>query len=304
MKILVAGLGLIGGSICKALHTYTEHRVYGCDAREEVLHKALQQNVIDGVVTDDCGSMDMIIVALYPETIRTWVRSHVSTMSEGTVVIDVSGVKTDLPEELGMLCMEHGVHYLSTHPMAGKERSGYEVSDEDLFQGANFIMTPMPFTPKHVIAQVKNVAHQIGFRRFVLTTPEVHDRMIAYTSQLAHVVSSSYVKSPVLELESGFSGGSFHDMTRIATMNEEMWTMLFMQNRSSLLCELDTLIGNLTDYRNALASDDAEAVHELIRLGRQRKEENLARRRNADSVIDLMDVTEKSLENKKNEKKG
>lgn len=304
MKILVAGLGLIGGSICKALHTYTEHRVYGCDAREEVLHKALQQNVIDGVVTDDCGSMDMIIVALYPETIRTWVRSHVSTMSEGTVVIDVSGVKTDLPEELGLLCMEHGVHYLSTHPMAGKERSGYEVSDEDLFQGANFIMTPMPFTPKHVIAQVKNVAHQIGFRRFVLTTPEVHDRMIAYTSQLAHVVSSSYVKSPVLELESGFSGGSFHDMTRIATMNEEMWTMLFMQNRSSLLCELDTLIGNLTDYRNALASDDAEAVHELIRLGRQRKEENLARRRNADSVIDLMDVTEKSLENKKNEKKG
>ncbi len=304
MKILVAGLGLIGGSICKALHTYTEHRVYGCDAREEVLHKALQQNVIDGVVTDDCGSMDMIIVALYPETIRTWVRSHVSTMSEGTVVIDVSGVKTDLPEELGKLCMEHGVHYLSTHPMAGKERSGYEVSDEDLFQGANFIMTPMPFTPKHVIAQVKNVAHQIGFRRFVLTTPEVHDRMIAYTSQLAHVVSSSYVKSPVLELESGFSGGSFHDMTRIATMNEEMWTMLFMQNRSSLLCELDTLIGNLTDYRNALASDDAEAVHELIRLGRQRKEENLARRRNADSVIDLMDVTEKSLENKKNEKKG
>ncbi len=304
MKILVAGLGLIGGSICKALHTYTEHRVYGCDAREEVLQKALEQNVIDGVVTDDCGSMDMIIVALYPETIRTWVRSHVSTMSEGTVVIDVSGVKTDLPEELGLLCMEHGVHYLSTHPMAGKERSGYEVSDEDLFQGANFIMTPMPFTPKHVIAQVKNVAHQIGFRRFVLTTPEVHDRMIAYTSQLAHVVSSSYVKSPVLELESGFSGGSFHDMTRIATMNEEMWTMLFMQNRSSLLCELDTLIGNLTDYRNALASDDAEAVHELIRLGRQRKEENLARRRNADSVIDLMDVTEKSLENKKIEKKG
>ncbi len=304
MKILVAGLGLIGGSICKALHTYTEHRVYGCDAREEVLQKALEQNVIDGVVTDDCSSMDMIIVALYPETIRTWVRSHVSAMSEGTVVIDVSGVKTDLPEELGLLCREHGVHYLSTHPMAGKERSGYEVSDEDLFQGANFIMTPMPFTPKHVIAQVKNVAHQIGFRRFVLTTPEVHDRMIAYTSQLAHVVSSSYVKSPVLELESGFSGGSFHDMTRIATMNEEMWTMLFMQNRSSLLCELDTLIGNLTDYRNALASDNAEAVHELIRLGRQRKEENLARRRNADSVIDLMDVTEKLLENKKNEKKG
>ncbi len=306
MNILVTGLGLIGGSICKALHTYTEHRVYGCDTREEVLRTALEQRVIDGVVTDNCADMDMIIVALYPEIIRTWVKQHVETMSGGTVVIDVSGVKTDLPEELGLLCQAHGLHYLSTHPMAGKERSGYEVSDEDLFQGANFIMTPMPFTPKHVIAQVKNVAHQIGFRRFVLTSPEVHDRMIAYTSQLAHVVSSSYVKSPVLELESGFSGGSFHDMTRIATMNEEMWTMLFMQNRRSLLSELDTLIGNLTDYREALAAGDEESVHALIHQGRLRKEENLARRRNAASVIDLMEVTEASLaeKNEKNEKKA
>ncbi len=299
MKVLVVGLGLIGGSICKALHTYTEHRVYGCDAREEVLEKALEQKVIDGVVQDDCKDMDFIVVALYPETIRSWVKQHVASMSEGTVVIDVSGVKTDLPEELGRLCMERGIHYLSTHPMAGKERSGYEVSDEDLFQGANFILTPMSFTPKNVIAQVKNFAHQIGFRRFVLTSPEVHDRMIAYTSQLAHVVSSSYVKSPVLELESGFSGGSFHDMTRIATMNEEMWTMLFMENRKSLLCELDTLIDNLNDYRKALKENDEKAVYELIHQGRLRKEENLERRRNAGSVIDLLDVTADSLDKKK-----
>lgn len=304
MKILVVGLGLIGGSICKALHAYTDHRVYGSDTRQEVLEKALEQKVIDGVVQDDCSGMDVVVVALYPETTRAWVKQHVPSISDGSVVIDVSGVKTDLPAEMEMLCSQYGVHYLSTHPMAGKERSGFEASDEELFQGANFIMTPMPDTPKYVIAQVKNLAHQIGFRRFVLTTPEVHDRMIAYTSQLAHVVSSSYVKSPVLELESGFSGGSFHDMTRIATMNEEMWTMLFMQNRRSLLCELDTLIENLTDYRNALAADDTEAVHELILQGRLRKEENLARRRNADSMIDLMDVTEKTLEQKKIEKKG
>ncbi len=302
MKILVVGLGLIGGSICKALHTYTEHRVYGCDARKEVLQKALDQSVIDGVITDDCSGMDMVIVALYPEIVRSWVKFHAASMSEGTVVMDVSGVKTDLPEELGAFCEQYHVHYLSTHPMAGKERSGYEVSDEDLFQGANFIITPLPSTPKSVIAQVKNLAHQIGFRRFVLTTPEVHDRMIAYTSQLAHVVSSSYVKSPVLELESGFSGGSFHDMTRIATMNEEMWTMLFLQNRKSLISELDTLIENLTDYRNALDAGDEKAVFELIQQGRLRKEENLARRRNAESIIDLLDVTSETLDQKKSEK--
>lgn len=289
MKVLVVGLGLIGGSVCKALHAYTEHSVYGCEANIAVAEKALAQHVIDGIVEEDCSGFDMVVVCLYPELVRSWVKTHVSSMTPGTIVIDVCGVKVDIPETLGKICAEYGVHYLSTHPMAGKERYGYDASDEGLFQGANFILTPLPETPKAVTAQVRNFAHQIGFRRFVVTTPRLHDRMIAYTSQLAHVVSSSYVKSPVLELESGFSGGSFHDMTRIATMNEEMWTMLFMENRESLLCELDVLIGNLQDYRDALAADDENAVHELIALGRQRKEENLQCRRNAPALIDLTD---------------
>ncbi len=287
MKVLVVGLGLIGGSICKALHTFTEHSVYGCDVNPEITEKAVKQHVIDGVVTDDCSGFDLIVVSLYPEFVRSWVKRNVHTMTPGTIVIDMAGVKLDIPETLGKLCAEHGVHYLSTHPMAGKERFGFDASDENLFQGANFILTPLPETPKSVAAQVQNFAHQIGFRRFVLTTPELHDRMIAYTSQLAHVVSSAYVKSPVIELESGFSGGSFHDMTRIATMNEDMWTMLFMENRRSLLEELDVLIENLQEYRSVLAEEDAETLHKLIADGRKRKEENLQKRRNAPSVIDL-----------------
>ncbi len=287
MKILVVGLGLIGGSICKALHAYTEHSVFGYDTNAAVAEHALSEQVIDGIAAEDCSGFDLIVVCLYPERIREWVKAHVQTMSPQTIVIDVGGVKLDLPEELGKLCAARDVHYLSTHPMAGKERSGYTASDENLFQGANFILTPLPETPKSVVAQVKNFAHQIGFRRFVLTTPELHDRMIAYTSQLAHVVSSAYVKSPVIELESGFSGGSFHDMTRIATMNEEMWTMLFMENRVSLLAELDELLGNLQEYRDALAAADEAAVRELIAQGRQRKEENLMRRRSAPANIDL-----------------
>lgn len=292
MKVLIAGMGLIGGSICKALHAYTDHGVYGWNRSPQTAQRALEEHVIDGIVQEDCSGFDMIIVCLYPENVREWVKAHVGTMSEGTIVIDVSGVKTDLPEEMHKLCEMHGVHYLSTHPMAGKEKAGYAVSDEDLYQGANFIMTPLPETPKYVIAQVKNVAHQIGFRRFVITTPEMHDRMIAYTSQLAHVVSSSYVESPVIELESGFSGGSFHDMTRIATMNEDMWTQLFMENRVSLLMELDILMKNLGEYRKALADADEEQIYKLIRQGRLRKEQNLENRRNAPSVIDL---TEKEL---------
>lgn len=287
MKILVVGLGLIGGSVCKAIHTFTEHSVYGCDKNAQVIAQAEEQGVIDGVVTDDCSGFDMIVVSLYPEILRKWMEAHTHTMTPGTIVIDVAGVKSDIPETMGKLCASHGVHYLGTHPMAGKERYGFGASDENLFQGANFILTPMPDTPKSVVAQVKNFAHQIGFRRFVVTTPELHDRMIAYTSQLAHVVSSAYVKSPVIELESGFSGGSFHDMTRIATMNVDMWTMLFMENRQSLLEELDVLIGNLQEYRDVLSHADEEALHDLIADGRKRKEENLQRRRNAPSVIDL-----------------
>lgn len=290
MKILVVGLGLIGGSVCKALHTFTEHSVYGCDKNAEILEKAMQEHVIDGIVEEDCSGFDLIVVSLYPEAIPQWVAAHVSSMTAGTIVTDVAGVKGDIPETMGKLCAAHGVHYLAAHPMAGKERFGYEASDENLFQGANFILTPLPDTPKAVTAQVKNFAHQIGFRRFVITTPQLHDRMIAYTSQLAHVVSSAYVKSPVIALESGFSGGSFHDMTRIATMNEDMWTMLFMQNRESLLMELDILLENLSQYREALANGDREALYGLIADGRQRKEDNLQRRRNAPSVIEMMET--------------
>ena len=287
MKILIAGLGLIGGSICKALHMYTDHGVYGWNRTAATAERALSEQVIDGIVTDGCSGFDMIIVCLYPQDVRTWVRDHAAAMSPGTIVIDVSGVKTDLPEEMAAVCAPYGVHYLSCHPMAGKERAGYAVSDEDLYQGANFIMTPLADTPDFVIAQVKNVAHQIGFRRFVITTPSMHDRMIAYTSQLAHVVSSSYVESPVIALESGFSGGSFHDMTRIATMNEDMWTGLFLENRESLIQEIDILMENLSKYRAALADANEPRVYELIRAGRLRKEKNLQDHRTAPSTIDL-----------------
>ncbi|MBR4319191.1 MAG: prephenate dehydrogenase [Oscillospiraceae bacterium] len=287
MKILVAGLGLIGGSICKAIHAYTDHAVYGWNRTKAVSEKALSEHAIDGIAGEDCSEFDMILVSLYPELTKKWVRNHVASMHKGAIVLDVSGVKTTLPQEMTALCETYGIHYLSTHPMAGKERAGFDVSDENLFQGANFIMTPLPETPKSVIAQVQNFAHQIGFRKFVITTPEMHDKMIAYTSQLAHVVSSSYVQSPEIQFESGFSGGSFQDMTRIATMNEEMWTELFMENQESLLQELNILISHLQDYQKALADKDRDAVYALIRDGRLRKEQNLKNRRHSPAVIDL-----------------
>jgi prephenate dehydrogenase len=140
MKILIAGLGLIGGSIAKALHAYTEHSVYGWNRTRAVAKKAEEEHVIDGIADDDCSGYDMIVVCLYPGHIRQWVRDHAASMSEGTIVIDVSGVKTDLPQEMHDICAPHGVQYLSCHPMAGKERAGYDVSDEDLYQGAKKVL--------------------------------------------------------------------------------------------------------------------------------------------------------------------
>ncbi len=288
MKLLVVGLGLIGGSICKAVHAYTEHSVYGMNRTKATAEKALSEGAIDGIA-ENCSGFDLIVVCLYPEGVRKWVTEHVAEMSPNTIVIDVGGVKRDIPEDLCAICEKQGVHFLGTHPMAGKEKFGYDASDEGLFQGANFILTPLPTTPNAIVAQVKNFAHQIGFRRFVITTPERHDRMIAYTSQLAHVVSSAYVKSPVLKLESGFSGGSFQDMTRVATMNEEMWTALFLENREGLIAEIEEIMSHLEEYRQVLLKADESELSALIKDGRLRKEENIQQRRNAPDLIDLMD---------------
>jgi prephenate dehydrogenase len=170
------------------------------------------------------------------------------------------------------------MRYLGIHPMAGKEFGGYANSSADLFQKANFIIAAFEDSSEADIRILKNLSYELGAGKIVVTSPEDHDKMIAYTSQLAHIVSSAYVKSPELQLECGFSGGSFQDMTRIATMNEKMWTDLFMQNRDNLIFELDTLIENLNKYRKALDESDSAGMLELIAEGRKLKEDNLRHR--------------------------
>lgn len=173
---------------------------------------------------------------------------------------------------------ENELRYIGIHPMAGKEFGGYYNSSADLFVKANFIVAPFEDSGESDTNLLKKLAEEIGAGKIVVTTPENHDKMIAYTSQLAHIVSSAYVKSPELGLECGFSGGSFQDMTRIATMNERMWTDLFMQNREHLQYELDLLIENLKKYSEALMNSDAETMKNLIAEGRELKEKNLRHR--------------------------
>ena len=222
MNILVVGLGLIGGSICKALKKYTTHYVAGSDINKDIEFAALRDVAMDEAFNGDYSGFDVIIMALFPDATESYLRENISRMSQKTLITDVCGIKGDFSRRLKLLAEENGLRYIGIHPMAGKEFGGYHNSSADLFQKANFIIAPHDGAEAEDIEILRSLSSEIGAGKIVVTSPENHDKMIAYTSQLAHIVSSAYVKSPELGLECGFSGGSFQDMTRIATMNERM----------------------------------------------------------------------------------
>ncbi|MBR6995799.1 MAG: prephenate dehydrogenase [Ruminococcus sp.] len=278
MKILVVGLGLIGGSLCKALKKYTYHTVAGCDINHDIENAALRDVALDEVFDGNYEGYDLIVISLFPEGSERFFAENAAKISKNTLITDVCGIKGDFSQRMKSIAEANGLRYIGIHPMAGKEFGGYYNSTGDLFVKANFIIAPFDDSDQTDIDLLNGLAKEIGAGKIVITSPENHDKMIAYTSQLAHIVSSAYVKSPELGLECGFSGGSFQDMTRIATMNEKMWTDLFMQNREHLQYELDTLIENLKKYSAALKSGDADGMRALIAEGRELKEENLRHR--------------------------
>lgn len=278
MKILVVGLGLIGGSLCKALKKYTYHTVAGCDINHDIENAALRDVALDEVFDGNYEGYDLIVISLFPEGTERFFAENASKIGKKTLITDVCGIKGDFSQRMKKIAERNGLRYVGIHPMAGKEFGGYYNSTADLFVKANFIIAPFVDSQQSDIDLLNGLAKEVGAGKIVITSPENHDKMIAYTSQLAHIVSSAYVKSPELGLECGFSGGSFQDMTRIATMNEKMWTDLFMQNREHLQYELDTLIDNLKKYSEALKNGDADGMRALIAEGRELKEENLRHR--------------------------
>lgn len=279
MKILVAGLGLIGGSYCKAISSYTAHDVYGYDLDAGVIKAAEECGCIKkGVTGDSFGEFDMVIVGLHPKAAESFLTEYMSSFKKNAIISDVCGIKGDMVVRMTEKAEENGVRFVGTHPMAGKERFGFEFSDGALFIGANFIVTPTEKTDKNALPIVEKLAKDMGFGKIVETSPFEHDSVIAYTSQLAHIVSSAYVKSPTMQKELGFSAGSFKDMTRIATLNESLWTSLFLANKKCLLYEIDCLIEHLMEYHKAISENDADTLEWLLRDGRLLKEENLKSR--------------------------
>lgn len=276
MKIAVVGLGLIGGSLCKTIKRHTGHMCYGLDTDRGTIAKALDAGAIDGEISV-CGlrQMDLTIVCLHPRQTIQFVLDNIASFRRGSVVMDVCGVKGAVVSALTGPLSEQGVYFVGTHPMAGREFSGFDYSQDTLFDRASFIITPESRTDARSVKIVEELAGALHFKEVVISTPQEHDRIIAFTSQLAHVVSNAYVKSPSLQNQSGFSAGSFQDLTRVARLNEDMWTSLFLMNRDSLLFELDTIIAHLEEYRDALAAGDEGGLKKLLRDGRILKEESL-----------------------------
>ncbi|MCD7727112.1 MAG: prephenate dehydrogenase [Ruminococcus sp.] len=273
MKIGIVGLGLIGGSMAKAIKKNTDYPLYGYDIDSSAVSSALQQEAIDGSFKlSELNTFDFIILGLYPDVTINFVNEHANDFKDGAVVIDTCGVKQTVVSACEKAFSGTGVQYLGCHPMAGREYSGFEYSLDNLFEKASFIYTPTENTPESTIAFVTDFAKEIGFLRCTRATPKEHDEVIAFTSQLAHVVSSAYVKSPSLEKQFGFSAGSFKDLTRVAKLNEGMWTTLFLMNKQPLVDEIDHIIYHLTEYKQAIENDDADTLRELLKRGRELKE--------------------------------
>ncbi|MDR0999561.1 MAG: prephenate dehydrogenase [Clostridiales bacterium] len=276
MIIAVVGLGLIGGSLCKAVKAYTDHFTLGLDTDEETVRRALADGAIDSIIgVNGLIDADLTIVSLYPEQTVGFILQNAAHFRPGSLVIDVCGVKAPVVAAVSPALRERGVHFIGAHPMAGREFSGYGFSQAELFQSASFIMTPALDADPASVSQLESFALSLGFGRVIKTDPAIHDANIAFTSQLAHIVSNAYVKSPTLASGFGFTAGSFLDLTRVAKLNEDMWSSLFMLNREALMYELQTIIAHLNEYLDALRHGKSESLRSLLKDGRVLKESSL-----------------------------
>lgn len=273
MQVGIIGLGLIGGSLARTIKLHTEHTVYGCDIDPQTIQQAFLMGAIDAELTDAAlRECDLVLVSLYPGAIIDWVTAHAADFKPGCMVIDCGGVKQVICDALVPLSRAGHWHFLGGHPMAGREYSGFRYARDDLFDNASMILCTDGLDDPALLQFARDFFMDLGFRRVQFASPRTHDEMIAYTSQLAHIVSSAYVKCPLADKHRGFSAGSFADMTRVARLNEGMWTELFFDNREALLPVVEDLVQRMTEYRDALRDGDRPAMLTLLREGRETKE--------------------------------
>ncbi len=273
MTVGICGLGLIGGSMAKA-YSAEGHKVFGFDADPSTLGYAKLASIICGELDDKTLSQcELIFIALYPQATVAYLESIAPKLNKDTVVIDLCGTKQLVCEKSFALANKYGFTFVGGHPMAGTQYSGIKYSKATLFKNAPMVIVPDVYDDIAFLDKIKKLLAPAGFGKISVTTANEHDAVIAFTSQLAHVVSNAYVKSPTAKSHKGFSAGSYKDLTRVAWLNEKMWSELFLENKDALLFEIDTIINSLSEYRDAISDSNHERLIELLRDGRIAKEE-------------------------------
>lgn len=282
----IIGLGLIGGSFAKAYKENSNAKVLGFNRSTATTHFAMMDGTLDGelilkneseAAENEKGNLlsdcDLVIISLYNQAIIDFVKNNAQNFKKGSLVIDAGGLKRRICRECFPVAKENGFIFAGGHPMAGKKFSGYKYSTGKLYRDASMIIVPDDSYDMFLIERIKDALAPCNFGRITVTSADKHDQMIAFTSEMAHIVSNAYIKSPTAREHLGFSAGSYKDMTRVAWLNEDMWTEIFMENKDNLIYELDTIINYLGEYKKALETDDSKFLHDILHDGKVAKEE-------------------------------
>lgn len=273
MTVGILGLGLIGGSLARA-YTKAGHTVLACEKDESILSFAqLAGAVFAPLDTTNIAQCDLILLSVYADASASWLEQNGKYIAQSALVIDCCGIKKEICSRCFPVAEKYGFTFVGGHPMAGSHYSGFKYSRSNLFQGAPMVLVPPRYDDPMLLQRVKDALAPCGFKRFSVTTAEEHDEMIAFTSQMPHIISNAFIKSPTAQSHSGFSAGSYKDLTRVAWLNPQMWAELFLSNKGNVLHELDTLISSLQEYRAAIESQDEQRLIALLDEGRKRKEE-------------------------------
>jgi len=273
MNVGIIGLGLIGGSLAKA-YKIAKHTVFAHDTDKSILDFAIMSGAVDAPLSDEVlKSCELLLIALYPRDAINYLENTAQLIPSEATVIDCCGTKKSICAAGFSLAEKYGFTFVGGHPMAGMEQSGFKYSDASLFKGASMIIVPPVYDDIVFLEKIKTLLAPAEFGRLTVTTAENHDAMIAFTSQMAHLVSSAFIKSPTVTKHDGFSAGSYKDLTRVAWLNETMWAELFLENRDNLLHELEIFLASLDEYKEALKSADFDKMKALLNDGKRLKEE-------------------------------
>lgn len=273
MNVGILGLGLIGGSMARA-YALAGHTVYACEKDAQMLSFAMLAGAVHHRLDEETvGCCDLILLAIYPAGSAAWLEHNAHMIRKDSLVMDLCGIKREICRSAFPLAEQFGFTFVGGHPMAGSQFSGFKYSRASLFDGQPMVLVPPRFDDMQLLDRCRQALSPCNFGGFSVTTAEEHDRMIAFTSQMPHILSNAFIKSPTATSHEGFSAGSYKDLTRVAWLNPNMWAELILDNKDYALFELDTYIASLQEYRKALSENDLPELVRLLEEGKRRKEE-------------------------------